>query len=77
MKVVALETATEDLDDACLAHFFLYGWVFTNIEEYIEGDEKEFVLLPDEDVEFFELGFGGDFILLFIPSPHFNILTIE
>lgn len=77
MEVVPFKASAQDLDDAGFSHFFLDVWVFADIEKNVEGNEKEFVLFPDEDIEFFELSFGSDFVLFIIPAPHFNILTIE
>lgn len=34
-------------------------------------------MLPDKNVEFFELGAGGDAVIFIVPSPHFDVLGVE
>jgi hypothetical protein len=77
MKIVPLQTPTEYLDKPCLPHLLLNIGVSADIDEDIETNVEKFVLLPDENIEFFELGAGADAVSLIIAPPHFDILAVE
>ena len=59
------------------SHLFLYSWVRADIEEDVETDKEEFILFPNQYIEFFELRSGSDSVIFIISSPHFDILAIE
>ena len=77
MEVVALEAPDEHLHYAKFAHLFLNGGVAADVEKDVEADVEELVLLPDEHVEFFELGTGSDAVVLVIAAPHFDVLAVH
>lgn len=77
MEVVPFEAPGQDLYEPCFSHFFFDGGVGADVEEDVEADEEEFVLFPDEDVEFFELGAGGDAVVFVVAAPHFDVLGVE
>ena len=77
MEVISLQTPGEYSDDANFPHFLLYHRILANVKQYKQTDEKKLILLPDEYVKLFKLGFGTYFILLIILPPQFDILTVQ
>lgn len=51
MEIVALEAPNEDLHQTSFPHLLLDSRIRADVEEYIEADEEQFVLLPNEDVQ--------------------------
>lgn len=49
----------------------------TDVVEYIETDEKQFVLFPDQHIQLFKLRLSCDPIILVVASPHLDVFTIE
>jgi len=77
VEVVPFKAANQNLDKSCLSHFLFDSRVGTDVEEDIEANKEELVLLPDEDVENFQLFLCAYSILLIIFPPHFDILAVE
>lgn len=77
MKVVPLQTPAEYLHEPRLAHLLLDVGVGADIDEDVEADVEKLVLLPDEDIEFFELGAGADAVGLIVAPPHLDVLAVE
>jgi hypothetical protein len=77
MKVVSLEAASEYLHQPSLSHLFFDGRVAADVEENVETDKKEFILFPDENIEFFKLRPGCDSVIFVVASPHLDVLAVE
>jgi hypothetical protein len=77
VEVVPFKTADEDLDKTCLSHFFFNGRVRADVKKDVEADEEKLVLLPDQHVQYFELLFGADPVLLVVLAPHLDVLAVE
>jgi hypothetical protein len=65
------------LHESSLPHFLLNGWISANVEQHIEADIEKLILLPDENIEFFELRPGCNTIIFIIFAPHFDVLTVH
>lgn len=77
MKVVPFKTASQNLYQSGFSHFLFNDWVGADIEENVKTDEKEFVLLPDENIQFFELRSSSDTVIFVVTPPHFDVLAVE
>lgn len=77
MKVISFKTPTQNLYKSCFPHFLLDGWIGADVEKDIKADIEEFILFPDEYVEFFELRPGSDAIIFIIFAPHFDVLAVH
>jgi hypothetical protein len=77
VEIVSFQTSAQDLNDTGLTHLLLNVGVLTYVQQDVKGNKKELILLPDENVEFFQLGFCCYFIFFIIFSPHFDVLTVE
>lgn len=77
MKVVPLQAARQNLHKPHLLHLLLDRWVVTDVVEDVEAHEEQFVLLPDQHIEFFQLRLGCDPIILVVAPPHLDVLAVE
>lgn len=77
MKIVALKASSQNLNQACFSHLSFNNWVGTDVKEDIKADEEKFILLPNENVEFFKLCSCSDTIIFVIASPHFYVFAVE
>ncbi len=77
MEIVSFQTSAQYLNDTGLTHLLFNVGVLTDVQQDVQGDKKELILLPDENVEFFQLGFCCNFIFFIVFSPHFDVLTVE
>jgi hypothetical protein len=48
-----------------------------DVVEDVEAHKEQFVLLPDQHIEFFELRLGCDPIILVVAPPHLDVLAVE
>lgn len=69
MEIISLKTPGEYSNNPNLSHFLLDSRIFTNIKQDQQADEKKFILLPNKNIQFFQLSFGTYFIFLIIFSP--------
>jgi hypothetical protein len=77
VKIVSFQTSAQNLNDTCLAHLLFNIGILAYVEQDVQRDEKEFVLLPDENVELFQLRLCCDLIFLIVFSPHFDVFAVE
>lgn len=77
MEVIPFEAASEDTDDAHLPHLLFDGGVLADVEQDQQAHEEQFVLFPDQDVKFLELGLGADLVLIVVLAPQLDVLRVQ
>lgn len=77
MEIVPFQTSAQNLNDACFAHLFFDIWIFADVQKDVQGNVEQLILLPDENVEFFQLSLCCDLVLIVVFPPHLNVLAIE
>jgi hypothetical protein len=76
MEVISLQTTSQNLHQSHFLHLLFDRWVVTDVVQYIETHEEQFVLFPNQHIQFFKLRLSRDPIILVVASPHLNVLTV-